>query len=374
MTPADDRIRVLLIAPSLQILGGQAVQAARLRAAIAKDPSVTIDFQPIDPPLPGPLAFIKHIRFVRTITRWLVYVTILLARIRRYDVVHVFTAAHTSYMLWSLPALAVTRLYGKRIILNYRDGQAEDHLRNWRTALPTIRKMDAVIAPSGFLVDVFARFGLTIHTISNVLDANVFTYRRRSRLRPTFLHNRILEPLYNIPCTLRAFQIIQQEHPEASLTIAHSGVLRSSLEALAAELGLKHTRFIGRVPHAEIAALYDSADIYLTSPDVDCMPGSILESFASGLPVVATRAGGIPYIATHEETALLVPVGDHVAMAEAALRLLRDPALVERLTTNARQSCERYTEQPVREAWVALYRRLAARRHAEGHRSHAQSA
>jgi len=374
MTAAGDRVRVLLIAPSLQILGGQAVQAARLRAAIAKDPWVTIDFQPIDPRLPGPLAFINHIRFVRTITRWLVYVTILFVRVRRYDIVHVFTAAYTSYMLWSLPALAVTRLYGKRIILNYRDGQAEDHLRNWRTALPTIRKMDAVIAPSGFLVDVFARFGLTIQTISNVLDANVFTYRRRSRLRPIFLHNRILEPLYNIPCTLRAFQIIQQQYPEASLTIAHSGVLRSSLEALAAELGLKHTRFIGRVPHAEIGALYDSADIYLTSPDVDCMPGSILESFASGLPVVATRAGGIPYIATHEETALLVPVDDHVAMAEAALRLLRDPALVERLTTNARASCERYTEQPVREAWVALYRRLAARRHVEGHRGHAQSA
>ena len=374
MASADDRIRVLLIAPSLQILGGQAVQAARLHRAIAKDPSVAIDFQPIDPPLPAPLAFIKHLRFVRTVTTWSVYIAILLRRVRHYDIIHVFTAAYTSYMLWSLPALAVTRLYGKRIILNYRDGQAEDHLRNWRTALPTIRQMDAVIAPSGFLVDVFAKFGLKIQTISNVLDASVFTYRPRRQLRPIFLHNRILETLYNIPCTLRAFQIIQRQYPEASLTIAHSGFLRPSLEALAAELGLKNTRFIGRVPHAEIASLYDSADIYLTSPDFDCMPGSILESFASGLPVIATRAGGIPYIATHEETALLVPVGDHVAMADAALRLLRDPDLVERLTTNARESCQRYTEQPVRDAWVALYRRLPPRRRVEEHRSHAQSA
>jgi glycosyltransferase involved in cell wall biosynthesis len=252
----------------------------------------------------------------------------------------------------------VAKLYRKPIILNYRDGQAEDHLRNWRTAIPTIRRMDAVVAPSGFLVDVFAKFDLHVQTISNILDTSGFRYRPRRELRPVFLHNRILEPLYNVPCSLRAFQLIQQRYPDASLTIAHDGPSRLGLEQLARELGLRNTRFIGRVPHAEVAALYDSADIYLTSPDLDCMPGSILECYACGLPVVATNAGGIPYIATNQETALLVPVGDHEAMARAALTLLSDPALVERLTHRARERCERHTESPVREAWASLYRRL----------------
>jgi glycosyltransferase involved in cell wall biosynthesis len=374
MGTKEARIRVLLVAPSLRILGGQAVQATRLFAAISKDPSVSIDFQPLNPELPAPLAFVRHIKFVRTVVTWLVYVSIMLRRTRHYDILHVFTAAYTSYMLWTIPALAVAKLYGKRIVVNYRDGQAEDHLRNWRTALPTIRQMDAVISPSGFLVDVFAKFGVRVQSIYNILDVGKFTYRRRRNLRPVFLHNRILEPLYNVPCSLRAFQIVQQHYPDASLTVAHDGPSRPGLEALAAELGLRNTTFIGSVPHSEIAALYDSADVYLTSPDIDCMPGSILECFASGLPVVATRAGGIPYIATHEETALLVPVGDHVAMAEAALRYLRDPDLVERLSLNARNSCERYTETPVREAWVALYRRLVSRPQFDAQRSHAQSA
>jgi glycosyltransferase involved in cell wall biosynthesis len=289
-----------------------------------------------------------------------VYVTQLLRRLRAYPIAHVFSASKTSYMLWTLPALAVSRLYGTRIILNYRDGQAEEHLREWRTAVPTIRRMDAVIAPSGFLVDVFARFGLTIQTISNILDSGVFTYRRRRVLRPVFLHNRILEPLYNVPCSLRAFQIVQRHYPDASLTVAHDGPSRPELEALARELGLRNARFIGTVPPSQIPALYDAADIYLTSPDVDCMPGSILESFASGLPVVATATGGIPYIATNDETALLVPKGDHEAMAAAALRLLREPDLVERLTDAARASCSRYAEGPVREQWSALYHRLVA--------------
>ncbi|MDZ4798399.1 MAG: glycosyltransferase family 4 protein, partial [Bryobacteraceae bacterium] len=297
----------------------------------------------------------------RTILTWLTYVTVVAARAWRYDVVHIFSAAYTSYMLWTLPALLIARLYGKRAIVNYRDGQAEDHLRNWRTAIPTLRWAHAIISPSGYLVDVFAKFGIRIRTISNILDMAPFRYRRRERIRPVFLHNRILEPLYNIPCSLRAFHLVQQRYPEASLTVAHDGPSRSELEQFARELGLRNTRFIGRVPHSKIAALYDSADIYFTSPHMDCMPGSILECFASGLPVVATNTGGIPYIAANEETALLVPPGDHEAMSRAALRLLEEPHLAARLTARAYESCERYAEGPVGEQWAALYGHLLGR-------------
>jgi L-malate glycosyltransferase len=280
------------------------------------------------------------------------------SRAWRYDILHVFSAGYSSYMLWSLPALAVAKLFGKKVVLNYRDGQAEDHLRNWKTAVPTIRRFDAIVSPSGFLVGVFGQFGLKIQVISNILPADNFIYRKRSKLAPQFLHNRIMEPLYNIPCSLRAFQIVQQHYPEAALTLAHDGPSKPELEKLSKDMGLRNTTFLGRVPHEKIAALYDSVDIYFTSPDFDCMPGSILESFASGLPVVATNSGGIPFIATHEETALLVPTGDHEAMAKAALRLLEDPALVERLTTNAHASCARYAEGPVREQWMRVYRAL----------------
>lgn len=353
-----------MIAPSMHILGGQAVQAARLLACLRQDSSVSIDFQPINPRLAGGLRFLQQIKVLRTIVTAVLYQAMLALRVWRYDILHVFSAGYSSYTLWSLPALVFAKLYGKIIILNYRDGQAEDHLRRWHSAIPTLRRMDAIVAPSRFLVDVFARFGLEITWISNIINAEQFKYRQRERLRPVVLHNRILEPLYNVRCSLQAFKIIQERYPEASLTVAHDGPSRHELERYAAELGLRNTKFIGRVPHREVAGLYDSADLYFTSPDWDCMPGSILESFASGLPVVATNSGGIPYIATDGETALLVPSGDHEAMAGAALRLLADPALVQRLTKAARASLKRYEEGPVREQWIALYQSLFDRRHA----------
>jgi glycosyltransferase involved in cell wall biosynthesis len=356
--PAAKRIRILLVAPSLDILGGQSVQATRLLACLRREPSLQVDFQPINPRLPGPLASLQRIKFVRTLVTFALYVSQLSVRAWRYDVLHVFSAAYTSYMLWSLPALFFAKLYSKIIVLNYRDGQAEDHLRNWKTALPTLRRMDAIVSPTPYLVDVFAKFGMRIRSISNIIDIGKFKHRDRLKLAPVFLHNRILEPLYNIPCALRAFQIVQRRYPEARLTIAHDGPSRAELEDLAKRLELRNTEFIGRVPHSKIADLYDAADIYLTSPDFDCMPGSILECFASGLPVVATNAGGIPYIATDGETALLIPCDDHEAMSRAAIRLLEDPELVGRLTRNALEECKKYEEDNVRRQWKQMYEQL----------------
>jgi len=108
-------------------------------------------------------------------------------------------------------------------------------------------------------------------------------------------------------------------------------------------------------------SLYAAADVYLNAPDIDNMPGSILEAFASGLPVVTTDAGGIPYIVRHGETGLLVPRGNHEGIAAAAIRLLQDASLSKRLVGSAREECRRrYTPEPVLREWVRVYRALVA--------------
>jgi len=352
-------LRVLLIAPSLEILGGQAVQATRLLASLRDEPSVRMEFQPIDPNLTGPFRFIKRIKFVRTVIRSVLYSLQLMWRVPRFDVIHTFSAGKSSYVLWTVPALVIGKLWGKLLIVNYRDGQAEEHL-TWRGTSTTLRMADAIVAPSDYVVKIFADHGIPAKRIFNIIDPAPFVFRERHRLRPVFLTNRILEPLYNVECVLRAFALVQQHYPEASLTIAHSGPSRRGLERLARELRLRNTRFIGRVPHERTPQLYNAADIYLTSPNVDCMPGSLIECFCSGLPVIATNVGGIPFIVEHERTGLLVDRNDHEAMAACAIRLLEDPALVERLTLNARTEVERYDAAGIRREWVTLYHEIAA--------------
>jgi glycosyltransferase involved in cell wall biosynthesis len=350
-----DTIRVLLVAPSMDILGGQAIQAQSLLAQFRQEPSLAVDFLPINPRLPEPLA---SVRYLRTLCRLLLFLPTLLLRVPRYHIIHVFAASYWSYSLWTLPTVLAGRFFRKKVVVHYHSGEAEDHLAHWRSAVPSLMLADEIVAPSKYLVDVFARFGLRSRAIFNILDTSRLRYRRREHVRPVFLTNRGLEPVYNVACVLRAFQIIQQRYPDASLTVAHDGSCRAQLESLARELGLRNTRFAGCVAQETMAELYDAADMYLMSPDMDCMPGSILECFASGLPVVATKAGGVPFIVKHEQTGLLVGCGDHQALADCAMWLLEDQELAWILGERARQECEKYKAEPVRQEWVRLYRRL----------------
>ncbi len=318
-----------------------------------------ISFLAHDPRFPGLLRHLQRIKYVRTVLTTLVYWIQLVTRLWKYDVVHIFSASYFSYLLCVMPAILIGKLYGKKVVLNYRSGEAEDHLRRWKlTAIPVMRLADMIVVPSGYLVDVFARFALQARPIFNVVELDAFPYRERRPIRPVFLTSRLLEPLYNVPCVLRAFAIIQQHFPEASLTVAGDGWMRPQLEALARELSLQNTRFVGRVPFEQMPALYDAADVYLTATDLDNMPGSVIECLSCGLPVVTTDAGGVPYIVTHERTALIVPRGDHEALARAAIRLLEDNELAVRIARAGLESCRRFAWPTVRENWLHAYEEL----------------
>jgi L-malate glycosyltransferase len=353
------RISLLVIGPSMDILGGQAVQVRRLLGILEDVEGLDVTFLPINPRPPTPFLWVLSIRGLRTIVTFAQYIVRLAWTIPQHEVLHIFSAGLTSYALWTVPALLIGRLWRKKIILNYHDGQGDQHLREWRTAKPTIALADRLVTPSGFLVDVFRNHGMQARSIVNIIDTSRFIYRKRRKLRPIFMTNRILEPLYNVECILRAFSIIQKSYPEATLTIAHDGCSKPSLEKMAQELKLENTRFIGRVPHEKVTELYDAADIYLTSPNIDNMPVSLLECFAAGLPIVATKVGGIPYVATDRESALLVDRNDHEALAARSIELLENEDLVEHITNGGLEAVKRYHPAPVREQWSALYRELA---------------
>ena len=89
----SSKIRVCLVAPSLDILGGQSRQAALLLAGLRDEPTLEVGFIPHNPRLPGALRRLQTIKYVRTLVATLRYCGMLLVQIPRYDVIHVFSAA-----------------------------------------------------------------------------------------------------------------------------------------------------------------------------------------------------------------------------------------------------------------------------------------
>lgn len=341
------------------ILGGQAVQAARLLRSWRDDPDVHAWLVPINPMPPGPLAPLQQVKYIRTLVTQVCYWPLLLRELRRADVVHVFSASYFSFLLAPLPAVLIAKLLGKPVVMNYRSGEAPDHLRRSGIARATLRSVDRNAVPSRFLHEVFASFGIGSQIIPNIVDVERFRFRHRERLRPRILSTRNFETLYNLPCTLRAFRLLQDRYPDAQLTLVGGGSQEAALRQLAADLDLANVTFAGRVPPDEIWRYYADADIYLQTPDIDNMPTSVLEAYASGCAVVSTGAGGVPAILTDGRNGLLVPCGDHRAAADALLRLLADDALARRVTGEAVADCVRYQWSSVRTQWVQLYRDVA---------------
>jgi glycosyltransferase involved in cell wall biosynthesis len=356
----NEPVRVLIVAASLDILGGQAVQAERLVRRLQNEPSVRVSFLPINPRLPGILRKLQSIKYVRTVTTSILYSLNLLREVRKYDVIHVFSASYLSFLIAPTPAILVSKLYRKKIVLNYHSGEAEDHLRRWpRSTKSMLGLVDRVVVPSEYLVRVFAKFGIEAHAIFNIIDLDQFPFRERTSLRPVFLSNRNLEAHYGVDCLLRAFADIQQQMPGAVLTVVGDGSQREALKNLADELQLRHITFTGRVEHEKIIEHYSKSDIYLNSSRVDNQPLSILEAFACGLPIVTTGAGGIPDIVTDGVTGYVVPVDDYKSLADRALDLLECPRKAASMTERAKTECERYTWPAVCGEWLHLYHSVA---------------
>ena len=352
-------VRVLIVAPSFDILGGQSVQAAQLLEHLREEQSLKVGFLPINPRLPGVLRHLQKIKYVRTVVTSIAYVINLLLQVRKYDVIHVFSASYFSFVLAPTPAILIGKMYKRKVLLNYHSGEAEDHLRRWRrTAIPTIRLTDMVVVPSHYLVRVFDQFGLKAQAIYNVIDTTKFRFRERVPLRPVFLCNRNLETHYGVDRVLRAFSLIQANFSTATLNIVGDGSQRRSLEALAKELNLQNSTFAGQIDPGVIADSYDAADIYLNGSEIDNQPLSLLEAFACGLPIVTTDAGGIPDIVTDGKTGMIVPCSDYRQMAERAMRLLNDGLLTRGIVEQGRQECLKYTWKAVRELWLTTYRKL----------------
>jgi glycosyltransferase involved in cell wall biosynthesis len=276
-----------------------------------------------------------------------------------YDAVHVFVAGYSSFLLTLFPVLAASALCERPFILHYHDGRAGDHLERSQLANGITRQAKRIVVPSAYLVDVFEQLGFSAIAIANIVDSTTFRFRERATVSPRFLHNRGLESHYNVECSLRAFAIVQNRYPQASLNIAHDGPLRASLESLAADLRLNHVRFLGAVTSEEMRKLYDDADIYLMSPNADNMPLSILECFAAGLPILSTSVGGVPYMVESEKTGILVPLDDYRALAAAALRLIEETGLGHTLAANARRECQKYQPAAIAKQWLEVYREVS---------------
>lgn len=350
-------LRVALVGPLPPPAGGMANQTRQLsellRAAGAQVELVQTN-APYQP------AWAGRIPVLRAAIRLLPYAAGLWRAAGRADVCHVMANSGWSWHLFAAPAIWIARARGVPVVVNYRGGEAATFLERSQALVRwSMKRCAALAVPSGFLAEVFQRFGMPSQVVPNIVDLQRFRPRVDGAVRQgvRLLVARNLEPIYDNATALRAFALLCRGRPDATLTVAGSGPQLAELQALAAELSVAdRVTFTGRLDRDAMATAYREADVLLNPSLVDNMPNSLLEAMASGVPVVSTDVGGVPFIVTHERTALLVKAGSPEAMAAAAARVLDEPGLATALRAAGLAEVARYTWPQVAPRLAAVYR------------------
>jgi glycosyltransferase involved in cell wall biosynthesis len=349
-------LKIALVGPLPPPEGGMANQTRQLGELLQRDGAKVTILQVNAPYRPR---WIGRVRGVRALFRLVAYACGLWRVAGNVDVFHIMANSGWSWHLFASPAVWIASMRGRPSVVNYRGGGAETFLaHSGGVVLETLHRASALAVPSSFLQQVFGRWGIRSEVVPNIVDTECFrpSHAQRSAAIQHVVVARNLEAIYDIATALRAFAILRDAAPDARLTVAGSGPERRSLETLASELGLANAvHFCGRLERGQMAELYRSASVVINPSRVDNMPNSVLEAMASGVPVVSTSVGGVPFILRDGVTGLLVPAGDHAAMAAAVQLVLTDHPLAARLRDAALIEVQQYTWPRVRQKWVDVY-------------------
>lgn len=295
------------------------------------------------------------------------------ARNHQLDLVHVHYAVPNAVsavlarqILAPQPLAVVTTLHGTDITLV---GTDPSYLETTRYGIVA---SDAVTAVSDALrQQTFAQLGLElpIEVIPNFIEPERFeAVRSRPGARAwaesgerVLIHISNFRPVKRVEDVVEVFRLVQQRL-DCRLLLVGDGPERARVEADCRRHGLcDKISFVGNLPVVE--EILVGADVFLLPSETESFGLAALEALSCGVPVVATRVGGLPEVVVHGENGFLFPVGDVASMAEAIVGLLGDPQRHRQFSDHARAwAVERFTASEVIGRYRNLYSRVLAGR------------
>jgi N-acetyl-alpha-D-glucosaminyl L-malate synthase BshA len=231
----------------------------------------------------------------------------------------------------------------------------------------SIEKSDGLTAVSQFLrtetQNAFGCTGCRIEVIPNFIDPKVYDRARyvpqlkeQASGRKLLMHVSNFRPVKRVKDVVGIFAQVTKEIPSV-LVMVGDGPDRVEAELEARRLGVADSvSFLGKIE--SVAPLLANADLFLLPTQSESFGLSALEALATGVPVIGSRAGGLPEVVRDGETGALCPVGDVEGMAQAAIGLLQDPERWHAMSTLAAADArERFGMDEVVEQYERFYTR-----------------
>lgn len=277
---------------------------------------------------------------------------------RRPDVVNVhFLMGQCVYFLM------LRKIFGYRVVLSAHGSDVLRPSDPCRKYLPYFfRKADATTVVSSHLQDEARKLAGDgartdrIRLVPNGVDVDFWSAAPRDPSEtPTLVTAGRLERVKGFDVLLDAFAEVRERAPSARLVLAGDGAERASLIARARELGvLEGVEFAGHLAPHELRARLARASVFVLPSRSEGMPLALIEAMAAGVPVVATRVGGVPEV-VHSGTGRLVEPERPPELARAVLDVLRDDALARHLSKEGRARAEAFSRTKTHDAYERVF-------------------
>ena len=214
-----------------------------------------------------------------------------------------------------------------------------------------LRAADALVADGWAADHLPARIGRPIERVPKGVDTQMFHPDGSSMRAQLGLEKRRvvlavarLVPIKNLGLLIDAVAVLRRTNANVHLVVVGDGPEAPALKARAARLGLDSAvTFAGAVPFENTPSFYRSADVFALSSSFDNSPNAVLEAMASGLPVVATDAGGVAEFVSAPAGGAIVENGNAAALAAGLERFLSPDTAAAAGEHNRRRAAANYS-------------------------------
>ncbi len=283
--------------------------------------------------------------------------------------------------LWSVPMVHMSHTLGYPKNAAAQQVWEQDPPRRLQVEYEVLKHSDALVAESPaskqHMIQEYGVEPARIQLIPCGVDTTLFRPMSQQQARqalalppavPLLLFVGRLQPLKGLSTLLQALHLVRPSYPTVQALIVgggvdeddpHEGEELARLRTLAAQLGVtSHVTFMKAQPQELLPPYYAAANVFVMPSHYESFGMVVLEAMACGIPVVASRVGGLASTVVHEQTGLLVPVGDASAFAEAIMRLFASPTLSTLCGHESVQRAQLYAWPRVVERNVHIYQRL----------------
>ncbi len=281
----------------------------------------------------------------------------------RFDIGHVDVFSGQAFTIASVAARLI-KWRGKPLILNLHGGALPEYYPKAKDRVRAAFLMaDQLCTPSMYLKNYFEKEGFDIQYLPNFIELEQFPYTpHQVPSEPLkLLWVRAFIHIYNPKLPIEMVRILAEKGHSIQLTmVGPDKGMMAECKALISRYHLeKHITITGKIPNHELSRYYQDSDLFINTTSYESFGVCVLEAAASGLPVISSRVGEIPYLWEDGQTILLTDAISSEAFAEKVEQVIKQPDMLKTIAQHAFERSQAFSWANLKPQWLSLLKTSA---------------